>query len=55
MIELVAIVLFVITIVAWGRFGAPLLARDWTMLVRDLDPPVARSHALLFTRTVGEP
>ena len=56
MIEAGAIALFVATVVAWGRVGAPRVARDWICLARDLDPSWAPSQARLFTRTVpGDP
>ena len=56
MIEAGAVVLFVTTVVLWGRLGAPLVARDWIWLARDLDPSWAPAQTRLFTRTApGDP
>lgn len=48
MIEVVAIVLLGVTVVAWLRVATPHLAVLWGSLVRDLDPPQATQHATLF-------
>ena len=56
MIEAAAVALFVATVVTWGRVGAPLVARDWIWLARDLDPSWASIQAGLFTRAApGDP
>lgn len=48
-IEVVAVVLFATTVVAWCWVATPQLVTAWLSFARDLDPSRASQHATLFS------
>jgi hypothetical protein len=48
-IEVVAVVLFATTVVAWCWVATPQLVTAWLSFARDLDPSRAPQHATLFS------
>ena len=49
MIAAMAIVLFVVTALAWVWVVMPHLVTAWLSFARDLDPSRASQHAVLFS------
>lgn len=48
LIEIFAVVLLAVTVVAWLWVATPQVVMAWISFARDLDPTVAPQHAVLF-------